>query len=100
MVDNMEMTVDFSQIKIPESKHLVSGKIVIDEVYIENDGIGPYEFQGQKCIDHWTDYVADFVIKRLDCDDIPDTECIIESFKDALIEDQNFQDEVFKQLNQ
>ena len=33
---------------------------------IENDGIGPYEFWGQKCVDKGTDYIGEITFNETD----------------------------------
>jgi hypothetical protein len=44
----------------------------IVEVFIANDGIGPYEYWGAKCYDSGTDYVEEFIADNISEDELSD----------------------------
>lgn len=77
----------------------VSGKIVIEDVIFDNDGIGNFEYWGFKGFDSGSDYVADFKTISLEHDheDIAEITNLI--LEDALLNDDTFQKKVFSLID-
>ena len=55
----------FSQTTVDITKDEVDLILDVDNIIVENSGIGPYEYWGARCYDKGIDYVADFRIRQV-----------------------------------
>lgn len=79
---------------------LADGSEAICEISfdVENDGIGPYEYWGQKCVDRGTDYPAHFALvsatvdgKAATVEQRAEIEALMDKADDAMTETANEQ---------
>lgn len=55
----------FSQTTVDVTRGDVDLILDVDNIQVENSGIGPYDFGDRKCYDKGIDYVADFRVRQV-----------------------------------